>query len=94
MREEGAVHVLISATGEGEPKARRLQAVLPRSPGAITGAVVTQSPGLVKQPIKQSRGPVMSAAPDLFLRLPEWLSMSLCSQRQGGGLLESWYATN
>lgn len=55
MREEGAMHVLISATGECEPEARRLQAVLPRSPGAITGAVVTHSPGLVKQPINKAR---------------------------------------
>lgn len=54
MREEGAMHVLISATGEGEPEARRLQAALPRSPGAITGAAVTHSPGLVKQPINEA----------------------------------------
>lgn len=66
MREKGATHVLISATGEGEPEARRLQVALPRSPGAIAGAVVTQSPGLVKQPIKQSQAPVVSTAPDLF----------------------------
>lgn len=38
------MHVLISATGEGEPEAPQLQALLPRSPGAITGAVVTQVP--------------------------------------------------
>lgn len=49
------MHVLISAAGEGEPEAQRLQAVLPRSPGAITGAVVTHSPGLVKQPINKAR---------------------------------------
>lgn len=49
------MHVLISATGECEPEARRLQAVLPRSPGAITRAVVTHSPGLVKQPINKAR---------------------------------------
>lgn len=48
------MHVLISATGEVEPEARRLQAALPRSPGAVTEAAVTHSPGLVKQPINKA----------------------------------------
>lgn len=48
------MHVLISATGEAEPEARRLQAALPRSPGAVTEAAVTHSPGLVKQPINKA----------------------------------------
>lgn len=80
------MHVLISAAGEGEPEARRLHAVLPRSPGAITGAAVTPSPGLVKQPIKQSRAPVMSAAPDLFLVTED---VSVCTKAGRGGLLGS-----
>lgn len=62
------MHVLISDTvrGGGEYEAWRLQAAQLRSPGAITGAVVTHSPGLVKQPINKSRGPVVSTAPDLL----------------------------
>ncbi len=60
------MHVLISATGEGEPEARRLQAALPRSPGAITEAMVTHSPGLIKQPINKSQALVVSTACDLF----------------------------
>lgn len=63
-RDDGATHVLISAVGELE--AQRVQAAWPHGPGAITGAAVTRSPSLVKQPIKQRQALVESAAPDLF----------------------------
>lgn len=49
------MHVLIRVTGEGKPEAQRLQAALPRSPGAITRAAATRFPGLVKQPINNAR---------------------------------------
>ena len=83
------MHVLISATGEGEPEARRLQAVLPRSPGAITGAVVTQSLGLVKQPINKARP---WSCLQLLTCSDECLSdrvyVCVCVERRGWGLLE------
>lgn len=62
--DDGATHVLISAVGELE--AQRVQVAWPQGPGAIAGAAVTQSPGLVKQPIKQRQALVESAAPDLL----------------------------
>lgn len=62
--DHGATHVLISAVGELE--AQRVQAAWPHGPGASAGAAVTQSPGLVKQPIKQRQALVESAAPDLL----------------------------
>lgn len=80
------MHVLISATVGGGWRRpggykQRCHVALGPSRGPSRGAVVTHSPGLVKQPINKSRGPgpVCSSWPVLMTAGSDWV------ERRGGG---------